>query len=131
MADDTDWFAEKQEKQQERCYWRRVGFIAFIAILMVGGVVLALYSKKAHADALVARSGGDSVRLLTEPCKNAAVLDQLKPEYHERFRAGEGNIGGKKYALCWIANNGNVFLIYEDGDKGQAPMSVFERESGV
>lgn len=127
--EDTDWFAERKEKQQERCYWRRVGFIAFAAILVLF-LTFLIFPKKAHAD-LVARQGNDSVRLTSEPCKNEAILNQIRPEYQDRFKAGIAEVNGKKYPMCWTAANEDVFMLYEDGDKGRVPMIVFDKELGV
>lgn len=117
-----------QEKQQEKCYWRRVGFFAFAFIVMLGFFLLLLWPKKAHADNLVTKQGEDFVRLFNKPCKSAAILEQIRPEYQSRFQSGEASVSGKTYPMCWIASNGDVFMLYEDGDKGRVPMSIFERE---
>lgn len=35
MSQETDWFEGRSEKQQERCYWRRIGFAIFLALALM------------------------------------------------------------------------------------------------
>ena len=32
--DDTEWFYGRRDDRHERCYWRRVGFVIFLALAM-------------------------------------------------------------------------------------------------
>src|SRR5690349_20600952 len=128
--EDTDWFAElrTEEAKHQRCFWRRVGALVFTLLLVAIAAALLLYPKKAHAG-LVARNGGDWVRLHESPCTNAAILDRLKAEYQARFRKGEGFISGKPYAMCWTPlQDESVFMIWEDGELGRVPMIAFEKD---
>ena len=96
--------------------------------------VLALVSCKAFGadNVMVARDGENSVTLHAEACTDAKVLPQIRPQHRARFQRGEAAIDGQKFGLCWIAlPDGNVLLIYSDGDTGQLPLSYFKRETGT
>lgn len=96
---------------------------------LIPAVLAALLCGTAMAD-LVATNGESELRLTGEPCTNAAVLDQLKPEYHAQFKRAQATIKGKALPGCWIDTMEGVYYIqFPDG--GLAfPITMFT-EQGV
>ena len=99
-----------------------------VAALLLAGVALS-----AQAD-LVARNDKAELRLLNAACTEKAILDQLKPEFHARFKAGRllAHDGSINLKVCWIdTGEGAYFVQFQDGDSGAIPVQVFTEEHGA
>lgn len=60
------------------------------------------------------------------------MLGQIKPEWREKFQKGTGYIAGQFYWLCWIIqNDGQVIMIFDDGDSLTLDRKVFKFDQGV
>lgn len=80
------------------------------------------------AESMIYRSGGNSVELFNIACQ-PKVLTLIKPEHHNKFMGASGLFGGQHIAACWTPDGqGNVFILYEDGDYSGLPMSAFDRK---
>jgi len=88
----------------------------------------ALAAAPALAGDLVARQGGDSVRLAEGPCKVEKVLGQLDPKLQEKYRAATATVQGRTFAACWRMTPAGAHLMYEDGDQGLVPSSDLKPE---
>jgi hypothetical protein len=86
-----------------------------------------LAASPAMAD-VIARSGEDSVRLTQNPCQ--ITEHQAFPTgIPEEFRAASAVVSKKLYVACWaLRMDGQVFLIYDDGDAGLVPVSLFKQD---
>lgn len=133
MSHETEWAEGKSwclyhadEEMHERCYWRRVGFVIFLAIALAMVLVpIIVNAAPAYRD----RSpNGDiaGLRLLTEPCTNAKVLEHLAarvpPQYHVKFRAAVLTWGGKDWASCYI----ELDLVNQRGEEVKFVWSIDE-----
>lgn len=106
-----------------RCYWRRIGLLAFAAILLLMGIVIG--ATKALSAPLYRATEGASVILLTdEPCRLKQVSNlKQRATWQER---------GKTYEGCWGAHPAGVVLAYfDDGSVVIIPNQAFERVTGA
>ena len=69
------------------------------------------------------------ITLFDTPCKNKAVLDQIKEEYHQQFQAGKVVWGEGKRNLCWTIHNGMVVIVDDAGDGVDLPLLMFAPEA--
>ena len=86
-------------------------------------IFAALVATSAQAD-MIARHGGDSVRLTGEACPESIAL----PDGADRraFRKAVAVVGGERYTACHALRvDGLVVLIYQDGDAGLIPAAQF------
>lgn len=88
----------------------------------------ALAAAPAIAGNLVARQGGDSVRLAEGPCKAQQVLSQLDPQLQEKYKEAIATVQGRTFAACWRMTPNGAHLLYEDGDQGLVPASDLRPE---
>lgn len=77
---------------------------------------------------LVARQGGDTVRLADEPCTSPVVLSRLSPQLHSQFRAAMATVEGRTFAGCWRKAGNAAHVLYEDGDQGLVPLADLKPE---
>jgi hypothetical protein len=60
------------------------------------------------------------------PAMKAPMVETVKPEYRNQFKAGVGVVRGRKpYSLCWFASGGVVFVVWEDKSMTPVPESLF------
>jgi len=86
-------------------------------------ILAAIVATSAQAD-MIARHGGDSVRLTGEACPESIAL----PDGADRraFRKAVAVVGGERYTACHALRvDGLVVLIYQDGDAGLIPVVQF------
>ncbi|MCM2251952.1 MAG: hypothetical protein NDJ19_06300 [Ramlibacter sp.] len=91
-------------------------------------VCAALAAAPAIAGDMVARHGGDSVRLGEGPCTSERVLGRLEPKLHPHFRAASAVVQGNNFAACWRKTGSVAVLLYEDGDQGIVPLADLKPE---
>lgn len=80
--------------------------------------------------ALQATAGSDSVTLRSVPCISTKVLSHIPAEFHKEFQKADAYINGKSIEACWLLGNDLVGVMFEDGEVGMIPTSVF-KEMGV
>ena len=86
-------------------------------------ILAALVATSAQAD-MIARHGGDSVRLTGEAFPESIAL----PDGADRraFRKAMAVVNGERYTACHALRvDGLVLLIYQDGDPGLLPAAQF------
>jgi hypothetical protein len=88
----------------------------------------ALAATPAIAGDLVARQGGDSVRLAEGPCTSELVLGHLEPRLQVHYKAAIAVVKGQTFAACWRKSGSVAHLLYEDGDQGLVPMAELKPE---
>ena len=67
--------------------------------------------------------------LFQEPCSEK-VMQHLKEEYRERFRASKLTWGGKDYESCWTVMGGAVHSIDETGElMNPIPIHLFRNDA--
>ena len=93
-----------------------------ISVLILAALVLMLATDAYSVPAFRARSSQGEIvlRLLDAKCSNEKVMAHIKTkvraEYQNEFRDGKLSWhDGKDYATCWIAMDGVVFSIDEEG----------------
>jgi hypothetical protein len=60
------------------------------------------------------------------PCP-AAVLENIKPEFHDAFKQAFVSVGPRTHNGCWIlADDATVYIILENGGSVSAPVSMFK-----
>lgn len=89
---------------------------------------LALTAAPVMAGSLVARHGGDTVRLADEPCTSEPVLALLEPELQPLYKAATAVVQGHAFAACWRRAGSTAHLLYEDGDQGVVPLADLKPE---
>lgn len=89
---------------------------------------VALAAAPALAADLVARQGGDTVRLADGPCISETVLALLDPQLHSQYKAASAVVQGRTFAGCWRKTGSVAHLLYEDGDQGIVPMAELKPE---
>lgn len=90
-----------------------------------------LCASPAIAETLVARSGDDHVKVMDAACPYAAVLRFIPEDKRALFRKADTRVNGERFFACWVLIEDQVFLIYEDGDKGAVPASAFKLDDQV
>ena len=80
----------------------------------------------ALANYLVARQGGDTIRLVNAACTSEEVLARVAPQLRPQFRAALATVDGRTYAACWRMTPSAAHLVYEDGDQGLVPLSALK-----
>lgn len=98
-------------------------------VLLLFGLGLATFVSLAWPASLIARQGGNWVRVQDGPCVNPKVLGMVKPEFHRLLKQGAGMVDGKAFGLCWFLNGQTVFVLWEDGDGSEVPAGMFRKES--
>jgi hypothetical protein len=88
----------------------------------------ALAAAPALASDLVARQGGDTVRLADTPCTSERVLGMLEPRLHPLYKSATAVVQGNNFAACWRKTGSVAHLLYEDGDQGIVPMADLKPE---
>lgn len=83
----------------------------------------------AFADQVV-RNGGRELRLQDSSCSHGQTLSNIKPEWRDKFKNARLMKDGKiEFYGCWIlAEDGLIFVLYEDGDHGEYPAALFSVE---
>ena len=148
---DKEWFYGEVvvgEEQYERCYWRRVGFIAFAAIVAVI-LILPIISGRAHSQEIpvyVAEHDGLTLRMLPSPCADASSLilvTSAPPQYQQGWKASSSDWrlrdgSWRTYDGCWLeikkevsgAEDDIFVLVFSDGTSGQALKRDLLRKPG-
>jgi len=80
----------------------------------------------AFANDLVARQGGDTIRLVNAACTSQEVLSRVAPQLRAQFRAAQATVDGRSYTACWRMTPSAAHLVYEDGDQGIVPLSALK-----
>jgi hypothetical protein len=88
----------------------------------------ALAAAPAMAGDLVARQGGDTIRLADGPCTSELVLGRLQARLHSQYKAASAVVQGQTFVACWRMAGHAVHLMYEDGDQGLVPMAALKPE---
>jgi hypothetical protein len=101
--------------------------LLLIAAALAAGSAVAAYSN----DTMVARRGGDAVRLWDAPCTYEDVTKRIKPEHRDKFRRAQATISKQEFLACWVVDGDAVFLMYEDGDQSLIPVSEFKPDQGA
>ena len=95
-------------------------------------IALLLSWGGAWATDMVIRQGGSYVRLSDSPCVHAGTLGILSPEWRDKFKKAVASINGKTWFACWILeDDGQVYVLYEDGDENRFPMVAFKPDEGL
>lgn len=90
-------------------------------------VAALLAAGPAVAD-VIARSGEDSVRLTQSPCA-IAEHPAFPTGIPEVFRAASAVVSKQMYVACWaLRSDGQVFIVYDDGDAGLIPAGMFKQD---
>jgi hypothetical protein len=89
---------------------------------------VALAAAPAMAGDLVARQGGDTIRLADEPCTSQLVLGRLEASLQPRYKAASAVVQGQTFVACWRVAGQAVHLMYEDGDQGIIPIAELKPE---
>ncbi len=84
-----------------------------------------LHALPAHAGDLVAKDGRDEIHLHETPCESEVVAKTVPTRYMSGLNAMTAEVGDEKFAGCWRNVGNAVFMIYDDGDQGLAPLSKF------
>lgn len=100
---------------------------AFVAACVLTPATAARYEN----DTMIARRGSEYIRLWEAPCNHAGTLAQIKPEYRELFKKARAMVAGQDLYACWISENGQVFIIFEDGDQTVVPVDEFKPDQGA
>ena len=80
----------------------------------------------AFANDLVARQGGDTIRLVNAACTSEEILARVAPQLRSQFRVALATVDGRNYTACWRMTPGAAHLVYEDGDQGVVPLSALK-----
>lgn len=88
----------------------------------------AVAAAPVFAQDLIARQGGDSVRLSESPCTSDVVLQQLPAHVRADFKTASAVVEGKTFQACWRQAGEAAVLLYEDGDQGVIPMTELKPE---
>lgn len=94
-------------------------------------LALPLALPPAFADSLVARDGGNLVRLIDGPCQSEQILTKLLPHMQGQFKAASVVLQGETFSACWRVQGNAAHLLYEDGDQGLIPLADLKPELTV
>lgn len=104
--------------------------IAFFlaTLLCAAGLALAFtLPLPAHADA-IAQQGADWVRIMAVACTDESVKAAIVANGEEpaQFLGAVAHIQGQDYHACWRPTGRGVFVVYEDGDRGNIPEAALK-----
>lgn len=71
------------------------------------------------------KTSGAEVRLKDSACVVPEILEQLRDEYRDQFKAAVAVVNGKTFAGCWIEDEGTALMIFDNGERLGLRMSVF------
>ena len=122
----TEWFEGRStdEEQMEKCYWRRVGFVIFLAV--VAGLILIPLN--AHAEPVLQTNlpDGTVITLHTDKCELKEVTNlDMRATWQDKAGTYEG---------CWRPSSFFplfLFFFREDKTVADIPASVFKKVLGV
>jgi hypothetical protein len=100
------------------------------------GVAIALASLTSFATTYVAEHGKDVLVLddqaLCPKAVQAIALQRGAPmDLVSKFRGFTAHMNGQELHGCWVAVEGSVALIWDDGDIGQVPQTAFHKAKEV
>lgn len=82
--------------------------------LIVGFTATVVHAAEDH---LVAKLGNVVVTIYTTPCTSKPVLENIKPDYHAKFKKANVLYAGKNLEACWtLHTDGSIYVMDEDGD---------------
>jgi len=87
----------------------------------------------ASADLVASNGTGDELRLFERPCTVESIRAAIRPEWVDKFKAGQALIGGKVIKVCWIDTEQGSYYVMPDGaEQGIAySVTIFVNEPGV
>lgn len=92
--------------------------------------VLALFfSISVSAKSLIFETAGNTMTLYDTPCVAEKVVSLIKPEALKLYQEAHIFWQNNHYQACWRVSPNSpevVFIIDEDMDAGEVPMSVFK-----
>jgi hypothetical protein len=95
-------------------------------------IALLLSWGGAYATDMVMRQGENYVRLSDSPCVHGGTLAILSAEWRDKFKKAVASINGKAWFACWILeDDGQVYVLYEDGDENRFPVAAFKPDGGI
>jgi len=101
----------------------------FLAVIIA--ILGALYVSSARADSMTLHTpDGATVVLGDGPCPTA-VLENIKEEFHDKFRGGYATYGMATMDLCWITQDDKVIVIDANGGGVAIPLANFMKTSAV
>lgn len=126
MSQEKEYFAGLNivDADHERCYWRRLGVIVFLAGLLLYGVIGAI--RNVNAAPLVSASAEGAIITLTdEPCALKAISNlPFRATWVEKDKSYEGCYGVR-------ADVGLVVAYFNDATVALIPMQVFKKVVGA
>lgn len=90
--------------------------------------VAAFAAAPSFAQELVARQGGDSVRLSDAACSSDLVLARVEAGARDEYKQASAHFQGQNFTACWRVMGNVAHLVYEDGDQGIIPMQELRPE---
>ena len=116
-----------------------IGTLLLVLFAMSGCVSAQVVEQRSVTHAAPDGSGPVTVTLFAAPCAAAQVLDQIPPDLHTLFYAGEATYDGAKHKFCWSVEiskgvellEGYLFLLDEHGNTGFYPLSDFKGDVGA
>jgi hypothetical protein len=96
-------------------------------------LALVLFAGSAQADLVASNRAGDELRLMNGACTNERILEGIRDEWQDKFKAGQAAIKGKTIALCWIdvTEHGAYFMAFADGESIAMAVSSFIEQPGI
>lgn len=95
-----------------------------IVAIILCTLALVLFVSNTKAQTV---SVSQSIILGTGACTDAKVLAKVKPDHHARLSKGHGIwFDRKTYELCWLKEDGRIFVVWEDGTMDAFPAAPFE-----
>jgi hypothetical protein len=94
-------------------------------------LIAALMCGNAWAD-LVATNGPNELRLIDSACTHEGILENIKPEYRDKFKRAQATVGNKTFAACWIdTGEGAYWVAFENGQSVAFSVTGFINQPGV
>jgi hypothetical protein len=131
---EQNWFHDltTDEARQERATLaqRVIAALGVVCLIVLVGLATNAYA----APVFKSEHGGHPVvlKLLETPCKPkvmAHIQRKIRPEFHADMRAAKLTYGGADWDSCWIAVDGHVYSIDEEGAPLQPiPLRAFNEE---
>lgn len=99
-------------------------------------ILLLLFSGVAYAAGVLhdPSGSGDMIVFSESPCTTAAVLANIKPEYHSAFKQAGVKFQGRLISACWAIspNDPDVVIILDaEGDGGPIPRQAIKFDPKV
>src|SRR5688572_10432111 len=99
--------------------------------ILAAAALAASFAVSAGDLVLTNKDSGQELRLYERVCSHAGTVGLIAENWRDKFKDAKirKTDGTVLWYGCWIEQNGNAYVIFEDGDTLAFPLSAFKDPS--